>query len=177
MQALEGQISPVETNVSFLEMHNRSSKDIVSPSGVSFKKLVGYIDVEMYRKFYYGVGKQWHWLDRMVMPDQELETIINSPNTEIWIMQVDGNDAGFAEFIKGNEYTEILYFGLLPDYIGKGHGKFFLQWVVEKAWSFQPKWVQLNTCELDHPNALPTYLKAGFKLVREEIQERKILIE
>jgi GNAT superfamily N-acetyltransferase len=177
MQTLVGQISLVNTKVSFLEMHSKPNLVNELPSGVQFRKLSGFVDSVLYRKFYYGVGKDWHWLDRMVMPDVELETAINASNTEIWILQVEGNDAGFAEFVKGKEFIEILYFGLLPDYIGQGLGKFFLQWVIDKAWSFQPKWIQLNTCELDHPNALPVYLKSGFRLVREEMQERRVLKE
>ena len=177
MQTTVGQITLVNTKVWFLEMHLRPSVVPAVPSSVSFERLTGFIDAVIYRKFYYGVGKKWHWLDRMVMPDKELEKAINSVNTEIWIMKIEGKDAGFAEFVKENEFTEILYFGLLPDYIGQGLGKFFLQWVIEKAWSFQPKWIQLNTCELDHKNALPVYLKSGFEIVREEIQERKVLKE
>ena len=71
---------------------------------------------------------------------------------------------------------EILYFGLMPAFIGHGYGKYFLQWVIAKAWSYQPEWIQLNTCTLDHPNALGTYKKAGFIEVRTEIHQRRILI-
>ena len=36
------------------------------------------------------------------------------------------------------------------------------------------KWIQLNTGELDHPNALPTYLKSGFELDKVVIGNRKV---
>lgn len=131
------------------------------------------VSVESYRKLYYGVGEEWHWLDRMVMPDQELESLINAPNNEIYLFSVDGVTAGFAEFVKEEKFTEIMYFGLLPDFVGKGWGHYFLQIVIQQAWTYQPEWIQLNTCSLDHPNALSVYQKAGFNIVKTEIQQRK----
>jgi len=131
------------------------------------------VSVDNYRKLYYGVGEEWHWLDRMVMPDHELESLINAPNNEIFLFSIDGVTAGFAEFVKEEKFTEIMYFGLLPDFVGKGWGHYFLQIVIQQAWSYQPEWIQLNTCSLDHPNALSVYQKAGFKIVKTEIQQRK----
>jgi len=109
------------------------------------------------------------------MPDEELYQKINAANTDIFLMYIKDVPAGFAEFVKENDFTEILYFGLFPDFVGMGIGNYFLQWVIQQAWSYQPKWIQLNTCTLDHPNALPVYKKAGFVPIRTETQQRKIL--
>lgn len=113
----------------------------------------------------------------MVMPDEELFGKINADNIDIYLFKVNNETAGYIEFIKDPQFTEVLYFGLLPAFIGKGLGKYFLQWVVEKAWSYNPQWIQLNTCTLDHPQALPNYKKAGFKEVRTEVQERRVLLQ
>jgi len=51
----------------------------------------------------------------------------------IYILKVNNEDAGFVEFILEKDFTEILYFGLFPAFIGKGLGKFFLQWAINKA--------------------------------------------
>ncbi len=32
----------------------------------------------------------------------------------------------------------------------------------------------VNTCTLDHPSALPNYLKRGFAIVRTEVQRRTL---
>jgi GNAT superfamily N-acetyltransferase len=169
--------SMANVKVHFLEMRTPASSDKTFANYFTTNKLSKPIRAAFYRDLYYGVGKPWSWLDRMVMTDRELETQLNAEHVSIYTIQVDGHLAGFAEFVLASDYVEILYFGLLPDYIGRGIGKHFLQWVIEKAWSFQPKWIQLNTCALDHPNALPVYLKSGFTIVREEMQERKVLIE
>jgi GNAT superfamily N-acetyltransferase len=160
--------------VTFLEMHE--PKTAPAPiSGTDFELLQKPVLVNEYRKLYYGVGEKWHWLDRMVMPDEELSEKINAANVDIFVFKVNGEAAGYIEFVKEVKFVEILYFGLMPAYIGKGFGKYFLQWVVAKAWSCRPQWVQLNTCTLDHPNALSVYKNAGFKEVRTEVQERRVL--
>ena len=161
--------------VTFLEMHKRKEVPRSIP-GTHFKLLPKPISVNEYRKYYYGVGEKYYWLDRMVMPDEDLFEKINSSNVDIFIFYVHNEVAGYIEFVKEEKYTEILYFGLMPSFIGKGFGKYFLQWVIAKAWSYQPEWIQLNTCTLDHPNALSTYKNSGFTEVRTEFQERKVLV-
>ena len=161
--------------VTFLEMHE--PKAFPAPlANTHFELLPKPIPVNEYRKYYYGVGEKYYWLDRMVMSDAELLEQINAPNVDICIFKVNNHIAGYIEFAREEKYVEILYFGLLPGYIGKGLGKYFLQWVIAKAWSYHPDWIQLNTCTLDHPNALDTYKKAGFKEVKKEIQQRRVLI-
>jgi len=160
--------------VTFLEMHAPKNFPSLLPN-TSFDLLSKPIDVNEYRKYYYGVGEKYFWLDRMVMPDEELFRKINADNADIYIFKINNEAAGYIEFIREEKFVEILYFGLLPDFIGKGYGKYFLQWVVAKAWSYQPEWIQLNTCTLDHPNALGTYKKAGFTEVRTEVHQRRVL--
>ena len=111
----------------------------------------------------------------MVMNDEELAQKINAGNVEIFVFYVGNQAAGYIEFLQEKKFVEILYFGLLPAFIGKGYGKYFLQWVISKAWSYEPEWIQLNTCTLDHPNALATYKKAGFTEVRTEIHQRRVI--
>lgn len=109
------------------------------------------------------------------MPKDELRAKINAANVHIYTMQVNGKDAGFLELVLEDEYVELLYFGLLSDFIGKGLGKPFLTWSIHKAWSYNPKWIQLNTCELDHGNALSNYKKLGFVEYKMAMETRRVL--
>jgi len=160
--------------VTFLEMHEPKNYPPVL-SNTSFELLPKQVDVNEYRKYYYAVGEKYFWLDRMVMPDEELFQKINATNVDIYIFKVNDEAAGYIEFVKEEKFVEILYFGLFPEFIGKRYGKYFLQWVIAKAWSYNPEWIQLNTCTLDHSNALSTYKKAGFNEVRTEIHQRRVL--
>lgn len=160
--------------VTFLEMHEPGEFP-VPLKGTGFELLPKPVSVNEYRKYYYGVGEKHFWLDRMVMPDEELFGKINAGNVDIFVFYVNKEVAGYIEFVKEQKFVEILYFGLMPAFIGKGYGKYFLQWVIAKAWSYHANWIQLNTCTLDHPNALGTYKKAGFTQVRTEVHQRRIL--
>ena len=160
--------------VTFLEMHEPREFP-VHMEGTSFELLPKPVSVNEYRIFYYGVGEKHFWLDRMVMPDEELFEKINDAKVDIFLFYINNKVAGYIEFVREEKYVEILYFGLLPSFIGKGYGKYFLQWVIAKAWSYEPEWIQLNTCTLDHPHALGTYKKAGFTEVRKEIHQRRVI--
>ena len=80
------------------------------------------------------------------------------------MLYVDGCPAGFAELDRrrGDE-AELAYFGLVPDYLGQGIGKWFLSRVIDLAWEEAPTsrlWV--HTINLDHPRALMIYQRMGF---------------
>ena len=62
----------------------------------------------------------------------------------------------------------------MPAFIGQRLGPYFLQWAIDKAWSYQPRRFWPHTCTLDHKAALPNYLKAGFRTYKEEINQREI---
>jgi GNAT superfamily N-acetyltransferase len=64
--------------------------------------------------------------------------------------------------------VEIMYFGLVSAYMGRGLGGWLLTRAVEEAFALGGERVILNTCTLDAPQALPNYLARGFIIVREE---------
>ena len=162
--------------VYFLEMKQAPDSVLLPFPGFSAELLMKPISISEYRSLYFGVGERWQWLDRMVMADGNLADKLNLSNTDIYRASYSGETAGFAEFVVEDEHVEIQYFGLFPSFIGKGLGKYFLQWVIRQAWSYGKPKIQLNTCELDHPNALPVYRKGGFVEVRNSIEQRRVLM-
>ena len=162
------------TKVFYLKMDEQPSERLTVQPDISFKTLTKTIDTDEYLKYYGTVGFQFNWLDRLVMPSAELKAKINAENVHIHVMSVGGEEAGYLELQRESEYVELLYFGLFPAFIGKGLGKYFLDWSIHKAWSYNPQWIQLNTCEHDHDNALPTYRKLGFKDYKTAIEQRRI---
>jgi GNAT superfamily N-acetyltransferase len=128
--------------------------------------------VPYYRFLYHAVGDKWHWTSRKKLSDAELAAIIQDPRVEIHVLYADGVPAGFLELDRRIEgEIEIKQFGLMPEFLGQGLGKYFLQWTLEKAWSYKPTRLWLHTCNLDHPAALPNYLKAGFEIYQEGLHE------
>ena len=53
------------------------------------------------------------------MPDNDLLSKINAPNTHIYLFVINSIQAGYIELIVEHNYVELLYFGLFPEFIGK----------------------------------------------------------
>jgi GNAT superfamily N-acetyltransferase len=126
----------------------------------------------MFRYLYTEVGRAFRWTDRLLWTDKKVAEHLADPRTSIWLLSWQEVPAGYFELCEHDDRSvEIAYFGLLPDFIGRGWGKYLLTRAVMAAWELNPSRVWLHTCTLDHPAALPNYLKRGFQPVREETYE------
>jgi GNAT superfamily N-acetyltransferase len=121
-----------------------------------------------YRYLYVEVGRPWYWIDRLKWSEAQFRDWLAGPST-IWLLSVGGAPGGFFELRRHDDGSvEIAYFGLMPELVGRGLGTYLLQRAIEEAWASKPTRVWLHTCTLDHPAALPTYLKHGFRRAGEE---------
>ena len=118
----------------------------------------------LYRRLYKEVGEPWYWHDRLEWSDAELTAHLAKPNISVWEVTADHRVlAGFFELLRHDDSSvEIAYFGLIPEFIGRGLGGWMLGRAVEEAWAFGAKRVWLHTCTLDSDRALPNYLARGF---------------
>jgi GNAT superfamily N-acetyltransferase len=163
----------IDVTVYYLEMFACPERTVPAPCAGLSVHYVAHPTVEYYRTLYDAVGKDYRWLSRRKMSDQALAAIIGDPRDEIHVLSVDGQTAGFAELDRRQpDEVELVQFGLLPSFIGKGLGKWFLNWTISRAFSNQPKRFWLHTCTFDHPAALPNYLNAGFVEYNREIIRR-----
>jgi GNAT superfamily N-acetyltransferase len=162
----------MSVTVTFVQMFARPQRVVPPPrDGLTVvhaqKPTVAY-----YRFLYDAVGRGWQWRSRKKLADAELVRIIHDPLDEIHVLSIEGVPAGFVELdrrVAGE--VEITQFGLMPEFIGQGLGKYFLQWAIDRAWSSNPTRLWLHTCTHDHPRALPTYQQAGFVIYKEEVRD------
>lgn len=155
-----------------LEMRSRSAlRPAREPAG-NFTLRQERCTASDYRALYVAVGDAWLWRDRLVLADAELDAHFASPNVALWVLRVEGEVAGYFELQRHNEdRVEIVYFGLVARYFGRGLGGWMLTRAVEEAFAFGVTTVTLHTCTLDSPRALPNYLARGFIIAREEVYE------
>jgi GNAT superfamily N-acetyltransferase len=155
----------------YLEMFARPER-VVSPSREGLAVVhARNPTVPYYRRLYDAVGRDYDWTSRKKLSDAELAALLNDPRLEVHVLTVEGVPAGFAELdrrIDGE--IELVQFGLVPEFIGQGLGRYFLQWAIDRAWSYGPRRFWLHTDTEDHPAALPNYLKAGFTVYKEEMK-------
>lgn len=123
-----------------------------------------------YRYLYTEVGRAYRWHDRAHWSDPQIRTHLARDEVTVWLLTRGGAPAGYFELERhdADNSVEIAYFGLLPEAIGRGLGRWLLTEAVRKAWTLGPERVWVHTCTLDHPAALPNYLARGFRVVREE---------
>ena len=151
--------------VTHLEMTARPALSAPVPSGMRLALMRSTeTPVHFYRYLYEQVGRQHHWMMRRVQTDAEVAAAIHAETAEIHVLYVDGNPAGLIELDLSAlpDTAEILYFGLMQDYQGRGLGKFFLNDAISAAWSHTPQKVAIHTNTLDSPRALQLYQRMGF---------------
>lgn len=100
-----------------------------------------------------------------------------------WLIYVNDDVAGFLE-LQAHEHheVEIMVFGLVPEFIGKGYGAAALSEAVRIAWrtapldSKVPRRIWLHTSTRDHPAALPNYEARGFRCFATEENEKEVML-
>ena len=130
--------------------------------------------VELYRDLYDRVGRPWLWYERRLLADATLAALLAKPGHELHVARHGGALVGFFEL----QDDEIVFFGLTLDYIGRRIGPWLLDRALERAFARGSVRVMLNTNTIDHPRALDTYRRAGFRPTRSEsveLQDPRVL--
>ena len=163
-------------HVTFLEMARRPSHHFPMPTKPALALMRAKdMPLAFYRYLYGQVGRDHHWHLRRGLDDEALSAIIHAETTQIDVLYADGCPAGFFEldYSRLPEVVELAYFGLCPEYVGRGIGKWFLNTAIEAAWDKGPERISVHTNTLDHPAALQLYQRLGFEPVGtgEEVVE------
>jgi len=153
----------IPTVVTFLEMMAKPSLILPAPKGKIAILRAEHPPVHFYRYLYDTIGRNYFWVDRKKLDDDAVAAILEDPLVELYVMHVNGSPAGMAELdFRKTDVGQLAYFGLMPEFIGRGLGFFFLHQANLLAWAKPISKLLVNTCTLDHPRALALYQRAGF---------------
>ena len=154
----------IDDTVTYLEMLARpAGPRIPAPFAKLALMHAEQCTVSFYRYLYETVGTPWLWFERRLIDDATLAAEINKETTEIFVLHVGGAPGGYFELDAAAEReTKLCYFGLIPEFIGRGLGPFLLQAAIDRAWSRPIERFWVHTCTFDHPKALGLYQRAGF---------------
>jgi GNAT superfamily N-acetyltransferase len=153
--------------VTYLEMTERPRP---RPLPASPLRLKAWPDVTpaQYRALFERVGGRWLWFSRLRMDDATLAANIGELHA---VVDRAGVEIGMIELDFGTEGECLIRFlGLVPELAGHGHGDWLFAQVMALGWRKGVERVHVNTCTLDHPAALPAYLKAGFKAYKRAFE-------
>lgn len=152
--------------ITFLEMSERP--EIFPSVREDFRIVLADKNWRINRDWYQRVGSQWAWTDRLKWSESEWSDYAEAENLETWITIFQGEECGYFELLEEDHAVRIALLGLAPEFIGKGLGGSLLGKALECAWKEETTRVFLDTCSKDHPNALPNYLRHGFRVIRTE---------
>ena len=149
-----------------------TSSDDFKPKEISdsqFRVVEMTIKQWQFNKFLYElVGKKWHWYDKIEWADSDWMTYIGDRKLTTSVGYHKGSVAGYYELIKQDKEVQIAYFGLAPDYIGKGLGGALLSAAIKQAFKLGAERIWLSTCSLDHPHAINNYKSRGMSVFTPE---------
>ncbi len=152
-----GQVAAV---VTYLEMHERPAPRPIPPSPLRLERWPA-IDPDRYRALFRRVGQKWLWFSRLAMDDATLLAKVAEVHA---VLDEAGRETGLLELDFGVDGECLIRFlGLVPELAGQGHGRWLFAQALALAWRPDVECVRVHTCSLDHPAALPAYLRAGYK--------------
>lgn len=126
---------------------------------------------ELNRFLYTAVGGDWYWVDRLVWSYEKWRQYLDRPELGTWVAYQRGTPAGYFELeAQPGANVELAYFGLLPQFVGRGLGGPLLSAAIDRAWQMGAVRVWVHTCNLDHPGALANYEARGFRVFKVEEQ-------
>jgi GNAT superfamily N-acetyltransferase len=120
------------------------------------------------RFLYLTVGSPWAWNDKRDWTDEQWRQYAESEQLRTFGAYYDASPAGYYELHRNGDEVEIMYFGLLAAFVGRGLGGVLLSRAIEDAWQVKPRRVWVHTCTLDHPAALANYQARGMKIYKAE---------
>jgi GNAT superfamily N-acetyltransferase len=128
-------------------------------------------DPAWFRDLFRRVGQDWLWFSRLRMSDTALAEIICDPRVEVHALAVENADEGLVELdFRRDGECELSFFGLTTALTGRGAGRWLMSHAITLAWSRPIRRFWVHTCTLDHPSALPFYVRSGFKPFRRQIE-------
>lgn len=130
-------------------------------------------DTGWYRRVFTDIGgRDWMWFSRLALPDPDLARIVTDPLVEVRALRdARGHDVGLMELdFRVPGACELAFFGVARAAQGQGAGRLLMAAALARAWAAPIDRLHVHTCTLDHPAALPFYIRCGFTPVARRIE-------
>ncbi|SDU30121.1 GNAT family N-acetyltransferase [Stappia sp. ES.058] len=158
--------------VTYLEMHARPPTRFVERPDLRLERIER-PDPAQYRRLFRRIGDDWLWFGRLAADDEALVRLLTAPGHGLHYCRNEAGDAvGLLELdFSHPSDVELAYFGLVPEAIGGGAGRWLMNQAIDTAWGRAGTtrfWV--HTCTADSPQALGFYMSSGFTPYKRAIE-------
>ena len=161
----------MKVNRYYLEINSlKNLNKVNSPNNNLILEEVTPPNIELNKFFYKNIGKKHRWIDRLAWDNLKWISYLENENVSTFVLKINEDLIGYFEVIldKSIKSSEIAYFGILDNYLGKKYGGYLLSEAIKICFELNSQRVWVHTCSLDHKNALQNYLKRGMKVFKEE---------
>ncbi|MGD1952303.1 MAG: GNAT family N-acetyltransferase [Leptolyngbyaceae cyanobacterium] len=155
------EMARLEVTTTYLEMLSVKQITPAAPTELTLTEAV--VPCPEFQRFLYtAVGGTWYWMDRLRWTYQQWLDYLSQEAIHIWVGYVKGTPVGYFELSKQPDGSaKIEYFGLLPQFMGQGHGGYLLTLARKTAWELTSTRVWVHTNSIDGPHALSNYQARG----------------
>ncbi len=155
------------TKVTSLELREPPHGSIAKPDTDDPLQLSEVFDIPLddYRALYRSVGDPHHWTSRII-PDDLLARELYNGATRIFLLTRGNQAAGWFELEMRRAIKEarIVHLAVLESFRGKHLAGYLLDHAIIAAFQSGIHRLTIETNTLDHPAALPLYLRHGFSI-------------
>jgi GNAT superfamily N-acetyltransferase len=129
------------------------------------------LEPDAYRALFRRVGQDWLWFSRLRLSDADLLAILHDPHVAVYRLVAETGEGGLLELdFREDGACELSFFGLVPELIGSGAGRWLMNRALDLAWARPIRRFWVHTCTLDHPNALDFYSRSGFEPIGRQVE-------
>ena len=162
------EMARLEVTTTYLEMVSVDQVTPAPPTELTLTEAV--VPCPEFQRFLYtAVGGSWYWMDRLRWTYQQWQDYLSQDAVRIWVGYVNGVPAGYFEISQQpDRSSKIEYFGLLPQFIGQGHGGYLLTLALKTAWELTSTRVWVHTNSIDGPHALKNYQARGLVIYNRQ---------
>jgi len=161
----------LKVNRYYLEINSlKNLNQVDSPNNDLILEKVKPPNIELNKFFYKNVGKKHRWIDRLVWDNLKWTSYLENKSVHTYVLKLTNDLVGYFEIIQDLPInnSEIAYFGILNEYMGKKFGGYLLSEAIKKGFELKSKKIWVHTCSLDHKHALNNYLNRGMKIFKED---------
>lgn len=147
--------------VTWLEVLAPAPSGLAAPDGLALRRL-GPRDAELFQTLYRDIGQDWLWAGLIDKSAGDIALRLSRPDILSFVAETAGRPVGMLDLEVSGSGAEVMYFGFLPSWTGRGAGAWLMDEAKRLSQAAGQRRLWLHTCNFDHPRAVAFYRRQGF---------------
>jgi GNAT superfamily N-acetyltransferase len=149
--------------VTWLEIIRPELANVPPPAGMALRRL-GPEDANVFHALFRDIGRDWLWAGLIDKSEAEIAARLARTDLVSCAALAYGRPVGMLDMEVSADGMEVVYFGFVPAFVGKGAGAWLMDEAKRLAREAGVRRLWLHTCNFDHPRAVAFYKRQGFRI-------------